>query len=384
MIISSARQLDANDIADFAWSRLGKYQNIESTANLISSLHRLDSKHATHARAQAEQIRYCLAQAKEYWTAANAVSLVTRPVLLYYCTMSLALAEILLKQTGESRLAKLREQHNCHGLQLTVHSAPKPDDAFRTIASVLVAKPQLGSLSSPRGTFEIWRRSAREHPICGLVTTTFPDRGTETGFEVILWPFDTPTPDLPLSGISLHSCVTHLPYMGDVLGHVGARLEMVRATVAKSRFTATGTPTLSITIQPAPSDLIDQFGTLVKAEAAVVNYVDIREFTSGYSVNYPLDPNLPRFHSYPEAIMLNTEDTYFSCSDHKLGEFGYIYAALHICGNFARYYPDLWVKHVERSSALSIVVDELCTNAFKRLPLLSLSEFTRAYHVVRK
>ena len=67
-----------------------------------------------------------------------------------------------------------------------------------------------------------------------------------------------------------------------------------------------------------------------------------------------------------------------------MGEFGYLYIALHISGNFARYYPDIWLKHIEKNSPLAMAIDELCNHAFDRLPLLILSELFRVYHVLEK
>ena len=57
-----------------------------------------------------------------------------------------------------------------------------------------------------------------------------------------------------------------------------------------------------------------------------------------------------------------------------LNEFGFIYVALYIVGNYARYYPDLWMRDVERSSPLSLVIEELLAMAAQRMPLLTLSE----------
>jgi hypothetical protein len=70
---------------------------------------------------------------------------------------------------------------------------------------------------------------------------------------------------------------------------------------------------------------------------------------------------------WPEAVPLN--------------EFGYLYVALFIAGNYARYYPDRWVLDVENSTPLALATEELIRVADSRLPWLALSELERKYYV---
>jgi hypothetical protein len=78
----------------------------------------------------------------------------TRPALLYYCAMSLALAEVLLKQSGESRLEKLRERHNGHGLVMSLTGSLRVTDTLRSAASSLVAKQQVWASPDIPDTFD--------------------------------------------------------------------------------------------------------------------------------------------------------------------------------------------------------------------------------------
>jgi hypothetical protein len=64
-----------------------------------------------------------------------------------------------------------------------------------------------------------------------------------------------------------------------------------------------------------------------------------------------------------------------------LNAFGMYYVALFIIGNYARYYPDLWMKDMQQSSPLSLIVEELLRDASIYLLLLSLSELSRIYFV---
>jgi YaaC-like Protein len=122
--IQSARKVHTSDPSAWAWAALRKFQNVEFVSRRIVQLHRLDPKWAKHSKKQARQLRYCLIQAREYFTAAQTVSLATKPNLLYYGIMSLALAEILFKQSGESSLDMSRGENQHHGLIMTAGAIP--------------------------------------------------------------------------------------------------------------------------------------------------------------------------------------------------------------------------------------------------------------------
>src|SRR5258708_4467237 len=173
MIIQNCHAFDAKDVSQFAGSRLAQFENVDAVTEGIIALHSVPSKHRDNAKKQAMQIRYCLRQAREYFDASRTVSLATRPVLLYYSAMALALCEILLKQSGDSRLEKLREHHNCHGLEFVVDGPVGPLDYLPSAMMSLRAKAQVGAKGKARGTFEVWRRSSREMPLGGSVQTTY-------------------------------------------------------------------------------------------------------------------------------------------------------------------------------------------------------------------
>lgn len=380
MRITSVTQVNDHDVEAFAWRRIAQFQNIDYTAQLIMNLHKLDKKHLANAKKQAEQVKYCLTQAREYFDASKRVSLATKPVQQYYCLMSLALAEILVKQTAESRLSALRANHNCHGLTFSLTSEPNVQESLASTAVKFYAKPQFGSNGKAKGTFEVWRRSARESPIGG----EFIERhlsGQTKSFKLLFVPSDEPPPVLPSSGINLYQCLTNLPYMAEPLSRWGLDLRMVRGVASKTYNTATQTTTTSLTIHPNTNENIEAFGNLCKFEPSCINHLRIHEFPSGYTLSW--DQGIGAI-SLPHATCISTEDVYFTCSSEGFGEFGHLYLSLHMIGNYARYYPDKWIKHIEVNSPLASVVDDLCRYAMERLPLLALSELARSYYVKEK
>ncbi|RTE88481.1 YaaC family protein [Bradyrhizobium sp. LVM 105] len=144
MIIQRAKKVRTGNLSEFAWSSLRKFQNIDLLAKILIEMHQVPTKYHDDARKQAQQIRYCLIQAREYFAAASSVSTATRPNLLYYGTMSLALAEILFKQSGDSSLDKAREENRHHGLTMTVGSTKRGADlSFAAHAIRALSWPRL-------------------------------------------------------------------------------------------------------------------------------------------------------------------------------------------------------------------------------------------------
>ena len=376
MVIRDIQAFSAKDVAKYAWSRISHFQNVSHTTNVIASLHALPQRHLTNAKSQAEELKYCLSQAKEYFDAAAVVSLATRPLLLYYGAMSMALAEILLKQSADSRLAKLREHHDCHGLCFVVESDLKPTDSLGDATRKLSAKAQTLPTGDPKGTFEIWRRSAREYPVGGYTKKVMVG-ATEEGYQTLLYAADIAPRKLDSTGLSLSDCLGQLPYMHDLLLHFGGPFSMVRATIKQEE--NAGVASRILIVHPTEQVALEQFQSQLQMPADSINYVQITELDGGFILQHQLLHDRPGILHYPEATCLTTRHVFFSCKPYALNEFGHLYVALHICGNLARYYPDLWLKHIQVSSPLAMAIDELCSHATERLPLLCLSELLRKY-----
>jgi hypothetical protein len=84
MIVREAQRVRTADPAKYAWAALRKFQNIELVTKKLIDIHGIPSRHHDDARKQAQQLRYCLIQAREYFTAAEAVSTATKPNLLLW------------------------------------------------------------------------------------------------------------------------------------------------------------------------------------------------------------------------------------------------------------------------------------------------------------
>lgn len=380
MLISDCSIYRTTDPASYAWSRLKHYQNIEAVTQEIIRLHRLPDKHKANAKRQATQLRQCLLQANEYFEAARSVSLATRPVLLYYSIMSLALCEVLFKQSADSRLEKLRERHGCHGLQLAIPSTIDPTASLAEAASSLRARPQTAPDGTARGTFEVWRRSSREYPMCGEYTLTAMNGiGTTTGYRTLMIGEDKEPDAIPATGYSLLDVLSGLPQMVEYFGVHGCPVQVVRATCRMREQGNSAGGEISIIVHPASHRLLEEFSHQVSARPNSAHLIDIAELHSGYFIKLPLNQSW-EIH-FPWATSVTKGETWFSCRRQQLNEFGLIYVALHIAGNFARYYPDRWLAHIEASSPLALAIDKLTEVAFDRAPLLILGELARSFFI---
>jgi hypothetical protein len=384
MIIRAASLVPNDDIARQAWAGLARFQNIPFVEEQICRLHSLGKEQRRNARKQARQMRYALIQAKEYFDAARSVTLATKPNLLYYCIMSLALAEILLKQTGLSSLDRARDEHRHHGLVLKVADLALDAD-LETASSALRAVPSIGSNGNRLGTFELWHRSCREMPLCGTITTNDPEhRGSSSAFRAVLTANDQRLPLVPAGGLSLLECLCALPGMVNFLPAYAIAVNIVRGNL---KITETLNPlrnTLTLIIHPGPSELVNTFLENIKLKADAVDRTNLHQMPAGGGIaTFVMDEVYTDrgIRNIPNGSMWRKSEARFWPTQQPLNEFGFLYVALYIVGNYARYFPDRWVLDVEQASPLALAVDELVELVQRRMPLLALSELTQIYQV---
>jgi hypothetical protein len=374
VIIAHSRKVRTADPAAFAWSGLRRFQNVDLVTNEIIRAQKVDERWHKNVRKQAQQLRYCLIQAREYFAAAQSVSLATKPNLLYYGTMSLALAEILFKQTGESSLDRARSEHRHHGLAMSVGSIPS-DASLQTSSQELRAVP-VEINGTRRGTFELWHRTSREHPLAGNATVHLVDGlGVNDRFQSILTAVDTPYASLGTGGVSLAECLNSLPLMIEHVSLSGMTPRFARGKCEMEIWEGENWNRV-VTITFHPGVFNEQIFNDLRIEAGMVDRVDIIGGPrTGMFIKMRSDFIYGRTAiAFPPAAMIDPLEWRMWANSPALNEFGYLYAALFLAGNYARYYPDRWLYDVERSTPLSLAIEELCSLAEWRVPWLSLCE----------
>jgi hypothetical protein len=83
----------------------------------------------------------------------------------------------------------------------------------------------------------------------------------------------------------------------------------------------------------------------------------------------------------PISSMWSCDEIRFLDRNIQLNEFGIFYIGLFIIGNYARYYPDMWIKEVEEYSPLAAACEQFMRFAEWRMALITLSDLSSTYMV---
>jgi hypothetical protein len=285
----------------------------------------------------------------------------------------------LLKQDGDSSLDRAREQHRHHGLTFEFASTGSQALPLAKHASLLRARPAIYPVNEVLerfGTFELWHRSCRALPLVGMLND-YTQNVHLTRFQTLLTQDDKRLPLLQRSGITLLECLSSLPRMRHLVNDYGIVPDMVRATLTATH--RPGTPPMTqIIIQPTNQEKVDQFLDNMQFNANSGDQVNLQYLPNGGIITLHGDYGHCRIQ---HGLALDTKNTYFWPKAQPLNEFGMMYVALYISGNYARYYPDFWIRDVETHAALALAVEELIHVAEKTMALLTLSELSRVYIV---
>jgi hypothetical protein len=292
----------------------------------------------------------------------------------------------LLKQTGLSSLDKAREQHKHHGLTLRVASTSQNVD-LRKASESLVAQPLILINEERFGTFELWHRSCREMPLCGITTTQHPNlSGQSQAFRLLMSSTDERPPLLPENGLSLFDCLRGSPGMLEFLPEYGITPRIVRGKLTAS-YTAGRSPwrhDATLVIHPGPQEFIQSFYDNFMVRPDAVNNINFTEFPEGGVIQFFIEEGdvSPRMLSVPNGSTWRKSEIRFWPAQEPLNEFGYLYVALFIAGNYARYYPDKWLWDVEQNSPLALAIEQIVNLAEQRMALLTYSELSRTCFVI--
>jgi len=379
MIIREAQKVRTADPAGYAWAVLRKFQNVELVAKKLIEIHSIPSKHHDDARKQAQQLRYCLIQAREYFAAAAVVSTATKPNLLYYGTMSLALAEILFKQSGDSSLDRARTENRHHGLTMTVGSVKKGAN-LQTAADAIRARPH--EVQGVRhGTFDLWHRTSREHPLCGNVNAHLQSGGSHLLYRVIFQAVDSDYPAIPSAGITLAECIKSIPHMMESLFRTPIYSNLVRGKCSSEVWQGPDWRAQH-TIIFHPNSQHPKYLELIRVDPNSIDRIAIYEVGTAATITLNSDwVNGSVRMPMPPAASITTEEWRMWTNSPPLNEFGYLYVAIYLAGNYSRYYPDRWLLDVEASTALSLAIEELCSLCEWRIPWLAMCELDQMLYV---
>lgn len=381
MVLSQCSSIPSSDLHRFAWSGLRRFHHAPSVVDMLVDLHSISNKNKNNALKQANQIRHCLIQSREYYDASAATTLSTRPLLLYYSIMSLALAQILFAGTGADSLDAARGEHAHHGLLFGVSQIQNGLYDLPTLASALVAKPMMVG-DKRRGTFELWHNLSREDPISGKFRSDAGNGGgTVMDAHVYFAGSDVRMGYLPQRGMSLLECLQGTPGMMQWLWNHNIASENVRGQI-EGKLSQDGAHIFQLLVHPQePAIRVKKLQEEIICRPASVDKIRVNEFDAGFSLNVQENLGDQTFVNFPAATMWSCNDIRFLPSKSVLNEFGYLYVGLYILGNYARYHPDKWMVDVEGGTSLALAAEEFLSIAEWRMALLTLSILSQRYFI---
>lgn len=386
MIIRSPREVHSN-LLEYSLGRIRAYKNADYVVRRLVEVHELPTKSHRSARAVAEQIRACIINAQEHFSAAGAVSHTTKSLHLYYGLVHYALAMSIFKGGSDYRMDKLRELHASHGLTPAITNKCDHRISFTDLIRGMRAKPMYrpGRAESgliPYGTFEVWRSQHREFPGATRLKKTSNTGGWYTVQCVGKFAGkDAPPKPLPRGGVALDQALLAIPALSTRLASLNVATNLVGASLMMY-LPEEQQGTLQIFLQPRPQfqEQIADFRNQIKFDGEAAKYIDVKEFEHGAcycEIRLGKDAAVRGAIDLPPIVYSTSLITHFSSSDWDLGEFGAYYITLFILGNIVRYYPDLWIPHVEADTEFAQVIEIVCDSAIERISVLAASELDR-------
>ena len=189
--------------------------------------------------------------------------------------------------------------------------------------------------------------------------TTHVAMGTGADCRVIMCCSDHSLAPIPDDGLTLLDCLLALPGMMEHLSMQGIAPGALRARVAVDVYTQDPQRTVT-NMTGHPSPLAAEFFDNVLFTPNAVDHVELIEIQGGGTLVITSDSvrGGPGF-IIPHASSWTEEEVRLWPRSMSLNEFGYLYVALFIVGNYARYYPDRWLLDVETCSPLALAIEEL-------------------------
>lgn len=321
---------------------------------------------------QADQIRFCLIQAEEYYKAASVSNSTTKSLQLYYCAMSLALAESLWLGDGTISLDKRARFHHNHGLDFIF------DEGSNDRLEGLAAKPKYHR-GEPSGTFGLWWRHSRNLPFAldrKIIYTG--DRYHNNQVDLGAISNNIFEKDSPLFKLNLLECFQNIREMKYILNKYNHEIRLVRCSAsAKTQINHEKREfrnEYKYILHPGDVNYINKAVEHFSFPPTLVPYVDAAEIKpSGIAIEVSPPANFNVQYKVPSGFSTSQNDTFFYSDDHCLNEFGYLYIGLFICSNLVRYYPHKWMEEIHKSSKTYVMVDDFMSACVSRLPWLTLS-----------
>lgn len=364
----------ANDVSRESWSRLLEFANLDFSLNEISRRHGTarNTNQADNYKKQAQQIRACLLQSQEYFTAAKNSSLITSPNHAYYGMVSLASSIMLLLGDGRKSLDYLRQNpaNKNHGLRFST-------GATRSSAGnglSILEESHAEILSN--GHFRLWYETL---PSSSAVYGLEQKHGKGSQISRLSQLGESQPLKFDKLNGSKFSALRLMKFLPDLYGELGR----YKAKPDSSRFThesvtdVNGQRTDTWLIHGAGSsdaltNILESFKVPARnLESLTVN---IAEEADGGVVSYIFrEQDFPINFSFPSSRVALSFERICYADEIDVIEFVDIYIASFTLSMLSRYFPDLWVSCLESNCLASKLIERFSELLVNKAPMLALS-----------
>lgn len=371
-----------DDTAAETWRRVMEFTNIDLTLDALTRLHgqpetkRLQSNYAKQAR----QIRVCIHQAREYFSAAEASSIITSPNHLYYGMVSLAAAIMLLRGDGEKSLDRLRQapKNRNHGLNFSTNiTASNCAADLRILEESRVEVRRDGFFLNWYSTLQDIAPNYAVHRYSNPPLTT----RDMVGSEKLL----TPSAIAGQSRTALE-LVTHLPDLSSDLNRYGVRVVASRASfeVEKPERKPGLPATFSWRIHGAPSP--EALQEILAAFTAPPRFAACYECTADETsracrVTFSAVEKDTQFTWPSMREDLNNEQFVYAASL-KTHEIVDAYLITYALSMLSRYFPDIWIACIESHCRAASLIQRLVSALMRKFPLMALAALANTDMIV--
>ncbi len=393
------RDISNSDPIPLIWKYLRNFLDIDSTSKRIKQIHNIeDTNQDSNVKKQAEQLKYCIQQAEQYFKAARQVSLAIKPLLLYYGSVNLSQALVLLRQDGNYSFDTLRKKktHKHHGLELKVNSIPHQlnNIPLQDILNSIQCKIHLKD-DNPWGQFTLFFNSLSAPAVKIKNESHIKDENAFLESYIAQNTVDIIKIDEIKNNIfNCFDLVSTLPDCYHSLLELGIlpnvfRGSIIISTVYQYISDENGNKKLqkltddhTATIDGLSSDVKKKMLSYLSSKNSLFSLES--DFGRHIILKAHVEPDphgIFHFGHYPDVVDdIDGNLYYINDPDNYLIEPASFFMILFCYGMLSRYYPDLWMNILQNSVKFVEFTDSLINHIERKFPNLILDQMTDVKH----
>ncbi|TGK79294.1 hypothetical protein EHQ23_16930 [Leptospira bourretii] len=381
------------------WKHLKYFCDTEYAVSQMRYLQKIPEGNYSNLRKQAEQVRYCILQAEEYFQSAENVSIITKPNLLYYGCASLTKAMLLMLGNGTSSFDYQRKKnlHHHHGLDFfTINENITKNLDTKSFLENLHVKIHKNTKHQPWGHFPLWYQLLIPVPI-SIKTKTVDNTQSQTVIER-----SEPYPGCDLRNLeslieqnfNVLKLMQNMPDLNTDLSafNVESKLCAGNTTLDYKEFYTekNGQKTLE-----KKTETHNFFINNIRNENLKNKLLEFYrkhnpsiKIISDFGLSIHLRLTITRTKENPGAgfYYLDIVEDYFGNKfiiqdpEEYICEVASFYIVLFAFGMYCRYHPDIWVPSISNNIRLKQLVETFLAVVEIKYPIMILDQITKMKH----